>query len=150
MTKTVTTQEIVMHSFLAVWPPTALGTASSALAGFAYTTGHPITSLLGTVAVALLAADVWGRSTDYHTTRTKLLRGGYLMPQIRKHQHSWCSRTAMYFAARSVHWAYADIVRAEYHAMGYRWYHIFPNGTFTRNSPFLNPKFWVTLWKGRD
>ena len=39
-------------------------------------------------------------------------------------------------------------VGRQYADMGYRWYHFFPDRTFTRESPFFKLKFWRSLVGG--
>ena len=59
----------------------------------------------------------------------------------RRLRHSRCQRNAIIAASK-----HPASFRAYYRTLGYRWYHILPDGTFSiKNNCYLKPKFYKKL-----
>lgn len=102
------------------------------------------------VAVGVLVADALARTKEYWKLR-QLLQSGRSSSALRQSlrmKGSWCQRHAATQASLDAGcdpWLVFD-----YNILGYRWYHFFPDGTFTLNSPFLSCRWWyhlVCFWK---
>lgn len=86
----------------------------------------------------VFAGDVVGRFRDYQYLCTSEKDSWALLAFYGR---SRCGREvfiARYPSAREI-----------YHEVGYRWYHILPDRALSRNSPFLNPRFWRNLILGQ-
>jgi hypothetical protein len=132
----------------AVWPPLALLTTSSVVASIALT---PLPLRLAAIAgVCILLFDISARLKDFRRVAGVLRYDASLLPRhIIRYRRSWCQRTVMHWAAfAALGQTGRTYVRKQYGRMGYRWFHIFPDKTFTRESPFLKPSFWRSLIGG--
>lgn len=92
--------------------------------------------------------DARGRWLEYQSVLKFLsaIDGVYVCAwkrELRRHRYSWCQRRAACcaFDDRGIgSWA-----REHLHSIGYRWWHVLPDGTFTRRSPYLRRSFWASL-----
>lgn len=133
--------------FKAVWPPILL-TALDLLAVLpTWILGWwPLALLLGAGALVLIF-DIRGRGLDYRNVHRHLSQGRDPARVAKTYQYSWCGRVACRAAAIEAGRAHGDAVEAYYRENGYRWFHIFPDNTFSLNSPFLTLRFWqITLF----
>lgn len=91
--------------------------------------------------------DTIARRRDFWDARAAILRGKSEaianMLQVRAWTNSHCCRRALYFSALSVSKEHARMVRDAIRARGYRWWHILPDNTFSRFSPWLRWKFYA-------
>lgn len=137
----------MIASMLAIWPPLALLMTSLTVASL------PVPLVLRAAAVAgvlILMFDITARMRDFRRVVARLaLDPSTLNRHVIRYKPSWCQRTVLYWAAEE---AIGREGRAQvgwqFFQMGYRWYHIFPDRTFTRESPFLKAKFWRSLIGG--
>lgn len=101
----------------------------------------------------IAVCDLFGRHRDYlnirkmlasyNTDSVSFVQRAVLM----MYRRSYCSRWACICAFCSL--GIGDVAIEFYKKKGYRWYHIFPDYTFTRHSPFLKLSFYVILFTGR-
>jgi hypothetical protein len=140
---------MMAHRFIAATYP-CLGfciiTAGAAGALFPHWTG----AILGALAV-IAALDVRARWRDYRRL-VPLFRwredpdtfnDADAVRLLRRHRHSWCQRTAAIAAWRGA--GNGEFAAWFYRHLGYRWWHVLPDGTFSRRSPYLNPAFYRAL-----
>lgn len=129
----------------AIWPPIALLLADllvmPVLALWSWWLVLPFAA-----GAIILCFDIAGRRADFRLAARHLAAGRRPVRVAKNYQFSWCGRVACAAAATAVSPAIGKTVADHYSANGYRWYHIFPDGAFTRNSPFLSLRFWqITL-----
>ena len=131
----------------AILPPLTLIGVALTLAAGCWLLEWPIFAGLFLLGAVILIFDTRGRRKDFHNARNYLARGHDPSQVARTYQYSWCSRAACR-AAASLSGAGADQAIADYYRdNGYRWFHIFPDNTFSRHSPFLKLRFWrITLF----
>lgn len=128
----------------AVWPPLTLLLASCAVAA---TAPLPL-AILATAFGVLMVIDVNARLNDYDKAVKFLLRDSSrpiwhrIGVMAAQHRHTWCQREVAKAAAETVVSNGAETVELCYASLGYRWYHVFPDGAFTAKSPFLSGKWW--------
>lgn len=131
-----------LYRVRAVWPPLTLLSIAAVASLFA-----PLTVTVPLILFqVVMLFDAWARLREFDTARS-LMQDGLAVGQLmRKHRHSWCQREMMKAAAASHMKAGDSLVSFLYRAQGYRWYHIFPDGTFSRDCPFLKRNFWQSLF----
>jgi hypothetical protein len=134
----------------ALWPPVALLAADLMLLGVAAYYRLTVPAALFAVGFAVLAFDIRGRIHDFHSARTHLKRGRNPARVAKSFQFSWCGRVACQSAAFAVNAAIGARVARYYRISGYRWFHIFPDNTFTLSSPFLTVRFWEITLRGNN
>lgn len=85
----------------------------------------------------LMVFDVRGRFGDY-----KRLKQQEFIPEevIFLFRDTRCGREAMISANPGAAEVYYD--------MGYRWYHLTPDGFFTRDTPIAKISFWAVFFRG--
>lgn len=137
----------MLVSVAAVWPPLALLAGALSIASLPFPLALRVAAVAG---VLILIFDVWARWRDYRRVSRNLMRDPELLHRhLPRYKRSWCQRTVLHWAAyRALGKRGREYVREHYSAMGYRWFHIFPDRTFTRESPFLRPSFWRSLVGG--
>jgi hypothetical protein len=146
-----------LNALLAAWPPLFLGALCAAMAMFAYwalPTTVP-TALLGFGGVAF-AADARARQADFRRARDRIASAasrsdGVLVRELtqlyQQHKRSWCQRTSLIWAAAAALGpAGSRFVRRGFRKHGYQWWHITPDGTFSRHCPFFKISFWWALF----
>jgi len=150
------TRTMYLAPFDAIWLPllllslaTLVGLASAWLESYV---------LMGLAAIgfAISTGDCFGRSKDYLNARRRFADARDELETyevVRRFRRAWCARVACSAAwkrerscQRGGSKRYVDDT---YYELGYRWWHIFPDGTFTKNSPFLKTAFWVHLFTGK-
>ncbi len=102
----------------------------------------PPLSVIALCISAIYLMDSIARYQEYCRIRNLFRKGKYTqaVKVIEKMRASWCCRHAA--CAASVNFYEA---REYYSRMGYRWFHVFPDSTFTRRSPFFSFRFWASL-----
>jgi len=125
-----------------VWPPLVLGLTCLAAALFL---GAPLWfDVLAMSGFAILCCDVAARYRQYRALRVALqqARGvrGRAKGLFRRARSTWCTRRAALAAAEAE--GYGTEARALVVQWGYRPWHVFPDGSFSRHSPFLKIAFW--------
>jgi hypothetical protein len=118
----------------ALWLPSSLATLSAGLAVF-------IDSFLSAPFVVLFVVflfDTKGRYHDYLWLKRLEYRKRVVLFGL--FMRTACGREVMKAVEPDASFAYRD--------HGYRWYHILPDGAFTRNSPLLTSIFWRGLFSG--
>ena len=139
----------------AVWPPLALIAMAATIGLISAAFGIKSLAILAVAGIAILIGDCFGRSKDYLNARRRFVEAPSHYERIeviRRFRRAWCARVACSAAWRreyeglNQHETYVDDA---YYAMGYRWWHFFPDGTFTKNSPFLKLAFWIHLFTGK-
>ncbi|RUT88031.1 MULTISPECIES: hypothetical protein [unclassified Mesorhizobium] len=146
----------ILHGLLAVWPPLALASISFGLA--ASTSPSLIDmgiwdNIAAYGAGLVFMTDVGARYAEFRKARAKIAEFegspalGTVFYQLGTyHKRSWCQRTALRWAATDVLGPRGGmIVTLWYKALGYRWWHVLPDGTFSRQSPFLKAGFWSSV-----
>lgn len=130
----------------AMWPPLLLLVLDIAVTAAAVLVGFVWLAIPGAIGAAILVLDAWGRKVDFRHAVRHLSAGRSPERVAGTYQFSWCGRVACLAAAREVGAEKARAVEDYYRTGGYRWWHVFPDNTFTRNSPFLSLRFWrITL-----
>lgn len=147
----------LFNSLSAIWPPLVMGAGLVVLSA---ATAFPLPVDLALCAGAIFfAADAGARLSEYHyavawfrqrpVSTTDAIVNDF-RALLRFHQKSWCRRTALTKACAHTVGGDTNLVACYYRALGYRWFHLTPDGTFSRNSPMLRLGFWRdTLGWGR-
>ncbi len=143
----------------AIWPPLILMVLATVIGLISAWFDITYFVVLAVIGFAILIGDCLGRSRDYLNARRRfdVARDEIEVYEVvRRFRRAWCARVACEAA-----WKRAGVneagkselgaryVRATYHMLGYRYWHIFPDGTFTKNSPFLKLAFWIHLFTGK-
>lgn len=128
-----------------VWPPLVLALLCMMLAlGVFVPLWLDVLALTG---CAILCLDTAARYRQYRVLRRALRRAngvsGRARVLFRRARSTWCTRRAALAAARAE--GFGQEARALIGRWGYRPWHVFPDGTFTRHSPFLKPAFWRSV-----
>ncbi|TIQ65438.1 MAG: hypothetical protein E5X41_14850 [Mesorhizobium sp.] len=147
----------ILHGLLAVWPPLSLAALSFGLAA-SPTPGYfdlgPWDNLAVALAGLTFSSDAGARFAEYRKARDLLalsrhsntMLGASFYQLATLHKRSWCQRTALLWAASDALGPNGrQIVKLYYKALGYRWWHVTPDGTFSRQSPFLKVNFWASV-----
>lgn len=95
-------------------------------------------------ACAILCLDIAARYRQYRVLRAALQRArgvnGPARTLFRRARSTWCTRRAALAAAQAE--GFGPEARALVAQWGYRPWHVFPDGSFSRRSPFLKTAFW--------
>ncbi len=147
----------ILHGLLAVWPPLTMAALSFGLAACPspglIDLGIWDNIVAGLCGVTFMS-DAGARFAEYQKARDKLALArhsntmlGTTMYQLATfHKGSWCRRTALaWAAAEGLGGNGRQIVSIYYKALGYKWWHVTPDGTFSRNTPFLKASFWKSI-----
>jgi hypothetical protein len=146
----------ILHGLLAVWPPLSLAALSFGLAACP-TPGLIDLGIWDNLAAGLCGitflSDTGARFAEYRKARDtiKEFEGSSALGTVfyqlgTAHKLSWCQRTALRWAATDALGPNGgQIVKLWYKALGYKWWHVLPDGTFSRQSPFLKWSFWSSL-----
>ncbi|MGE0266081.1 MAG: hypothetical protein AB7V06_25655 [Candidatus Obscuribacterales bacterium] len=134
----------------AVWPPLILWMAS-----FLTLLILPLGwwSLPIAVTSVIFYIDLCGRTEDYENLReTAWMDGGHCKNRkfADRYGRTFCGRTVFSAVYPRVMGPLGWIDTKAYYRYykGYRWYHILPDGTFSKDSPFLKWNFWRNLSRG--
>lgn len=132
----------LLNLFGPVWPPMILALGCLVLALGVFT---PVwLDVLALLGCAILCLDMTARHRQYRTLRAALRHaGGVSGPArtlFRRARSTWCTRRAALAAAHAE--GFGPEARALVVRWGYRPWHIFPDGSFSRRSPFLKIAFW--------
>lgn len=139
----------------AIWPPLVLIAIAAVIGLVSAAFGIKSLAILAVAGIAILTGDCFGRSKDYLNARRRFVEArdhDERIEVIRRFRRAWCARVACSAAWKR---EYAGLELPEnfvdqaYFAMDYRWWHFFPDGTFTKNSPFLKIAFWIHLFTGK-
>ena len=125
----------------AIWPPLALMVLAVAVGSIGTLFGIKTLMVLAALGMAILIGDIVGARDEEERYEV-----------VRRFRRAWCARVACNAAWKREHQGSElphDYVSATYHELGYRWWHIFPDLTFTRHSPFIKTAFWVHLFTGK-
>lgn len=96
-----------------------------------------VTTTIGLAGSTIFYLDVTGRYLDFRYVSRLRAKDASLIAF--SNRRSFCSRQVMIAVL-------GPSTARYYKSMGYRWYHIFPDGTFSGRSPFLNLTFWRKLF----
>lgn len=143
----------------AIWPPLVLMALAAIVGLIGAWLGIKTLVILAVVGIAILIGDCFGRSKDYLSAHRRFIEArdeNESLEVVRRFRRAWCARVACNAAWKrtltEMPHEFAieqDFVEVHYFRLGYRWYHVFPDGTFTKNSPFLKIAFWVHLFTGK-
>lgn len=138
-----------LYRFQAVWPPATL----FAIAGFV-TPFTPVNiQALLILFMVVMIADMAARGREYDQALDSLAEA-YSKPNftwrlgllMARHRGSWCQREMMKAVGATIApEAHASVCQG-YHLDGYRWFHIFPDKTFSASSPFLKARWWKAFF----
>lgn len=143
----------------AIWPPILLMVLAAFVGLISAWFGIKTLVVLAILGIAILVGDCFGRSKDYLNAQRRFIEArdeAESLEVVRRFRRAWCARVACNAA-----WKRTNVqaphdpaieehfVAINYFRLGYRWYHIFPDGTFTRNSPFIKSAFWIHLFTGK-
>lgn len=134
----------------ALWPPITLIAADIALMVPLYWLGFDLLFAGLAIGLAILVFDMRGRRMDYRNALYHIRLGRDPSRVAKSYQFSWCGRVACQHAAWAVGNETGAAVAGYYHENGYRWFHIFPDNTFSPKSPFLSLRFWEITLKGNS
>jgi hypothetical protein len=134
----------------ALWPPMALIGADLLLLNFAVYFGYLIPTLFLAGGIGVLLFDIRGRMHDFRNAYVHILRGREPARVAKTFQFSWCGRVACQSAAYAVDDNCGLNVARYYENNGYRWFHVFPDNTFTLKCPFLTLRFWDITLRGNS
>ncbi|MEZ5872540.1 MAG: hypothetical protein R3D32_12000 [Nitratireductor sp.] len=135
---------------IALWPPLSLMLADIlvmlplAIFGF-----WPLVFALF-LGLVILVFDIRGRRADFRNAHRHLALGRDPARVAKSYQFSWCGRVACTSAAWEAGDEKGRLVSGYYAANGYRWFHIFPDKTFSRECPFLTLRFWEITLRGNS
>lgn len=135
-------------SILAVWPPIVLLCMNLALTTLPFF-WLPVRIAAG-IGLVISVVDITARIRDTRKVMETLRISPGLLPRhISRYKRSWCQRTVLEWSAYGALGAEARrYVAGQYAAMSYRFFHIFPDRAFTRDSPFLKVSFYRSLVGG--
>ncbi len=138
----------ITGSILAVWPPIVLlcMNLTITLLPVFWT---PVRILAG-IGLLISIVDITARIKDSRRVMVTLAAAPGLLPRhISRYKRSWCQRTVLEWSAYGALGENArKYVAGQYASMGYRFFHIFPDRAFTRDSPFLKLNFYRSLVGG--
>lgn len=132
-----------MKFLQAVWLPGSLAFLSSVLFLLCIALPWPYASigcLVTGVSGTIFVLDLAGRMLDYDYLRDERLRARWRTRQTllwERYSKTRCSRNVMV--------AVDPRAKSYYYMLGYRWYHFFPDGAFSKSSPFMTLSFWRSL-----
>lgn len=125
-----------MREFVkACWPCATVGTLGII--------GAFTMSPLWVILTALMCFDIRTRWKDYNRLKKIIVRYGPDEVYLRVRRASWCQRTSTIAA-----FAYAgheEFAIQFYDDRGYRFWHIFPDGTFSKNCTLIDVHFWGAM-----
>jgi len=109
-------------------------------------------SLVGLVMVVFILLDMRARWRDYQHLLT-WFKTAHSSSQdyrkLRRYRSSRCQRHVAITAARaSSHLGLQQDVKDYYYGLGYRWWHVLPDNTFSLKSPYFRRAFYKTLIYG--
>ncbi len=143
----------------AIWPPILLMGFAAFVGLVSAWFGIKSLVVLAIVGFAILIGDIFGRSKDYLNARRRFSEAYDEEEKhevVRRFRRAWCARVACSAAwnldkdATELNRTLGDdFVKVAYVKLGYRWYHIFPDHTFSKNSPFIKSSFWIHLFTGK-
>ncbi len=109
----------------------------------------PVRIMAG-IGFIISVVDITARIKDSRKVMDTLAAAPTLLPRhISRYKRSWCQRTVLEWSAYGALGAEARrYVAAQYSSMGYRFFHIFPDRAFSRDSPFLKVSFYRSLVGG--
>lgn len=133
-----------MKSLMAVYPPLSF---SGSLVPVMYWSSGWVYVVVGILLIFALL-DVRARYKDYKVLKEKL-RFAKVSSWKRiaaRYKHSWCQRQVAIqaFSDMGQEWFALDY----YRRLGYRWYHLLPDNTFNKNSPYFKLAFYRKLIGG--
>lgn len=132
--------------FLAYWPPLALFALDFVIFLAAVYFSIWWFAAIMAIACVIMLFDVQARMKDYNFALMHISAGRRPDRIANILRASWCCRIACIAAADSFNSESGKKARDFYRKAGYRWYHVFPDGTFTYETPFRYLAFWkVTL-----
>lgn len=138
----------VTASILAVWPPIVLLCMNLTI------TMLPIfwvpVRIMAGIGLIISIVDITARIKDSRKVMETLSSAPSLLPRhISRYKRSWCQRTVLEWSAYGALGETARrYVAGQYASMGYRFFHIFPDRAFTKDSPFLKMSFYRSLVGG--
>lgn len=130
-----------IYTLRAIHPPILL--AAISISTFDYLLGSNLICLsIGILLGLVFFFDALNRHHEYKQL-PQLLSKCSEEDILRKYRHSWCTREMVkaYLASLSRE-KYNHAYLHYRNFYGIKWYHIFPQNTFSRNSVFLKKKFW--------
>ncbi len=143
----------------AIWPPILLMALAAVIGLASAWFGIKTLVVLAVIAIGVLVGDCFGRSKDYLNAQRRFIEARdevESLEVVRRFRRAWCARVACNAAWKRTlkqqpheNEISENFVQKSYLRLGYRWYHIFPDGTFTRNSPFIKSAFWIHLFTGK-
>lgn len=92
----------------------------------------------------LCVADGYCRHREYLRLKSVLIRRGFHPRLLGPVATSRCQRDAALAAAREL--GHLPRARAHFHALGYRWYHLLPDGAVDNPMRFFDPAFLKTTF----
>lgn len=124
----------------ALWPPYVL-LGLSLIASYHLFWLEPL--------VIIFLIDVTGRTRSYRKLESfkSVMKSCSRIDSIPYFPRMW-DAYGKSFCGRNVVIAVFPLASWYYYNQGYRWYHLFPDGTFRMNSTLLKPAFWRNLLKG--
>ena len=125
----------------ALHPPLFLG--ALCLLVFSWGLGdYSLFFYLGFLGALIFIWDTFNRFTEYKIILRKIRKKKYTTSVLKLFNKSWCQREMIKGAYRTIsEWQYKK-AKIYYKEQGFRWYHIFPTGTFQKKSIWLKSKFW--------
>ena len=140
-----------MHvPLIAIWPPLTLMAADILLMIPVLIFGFWPLALALFAGLVILVFDAKGRMADFRNAHRHLSLGRDPARVAKSYQFSWCGRVACTQAAWSAGDDKGRAVAEYYSTNGYRWFHIFPDKTFSLDCPFLTVRFWEITLRGNS
>lgn len=123
-----------MRTLIAIWLPTTFSTMCIVLA-ILFSPLFLIPALFG-------IADARSRYMDFkYLSQYKHAHPAIVSKTIQRFKHSACQRYAAIAAI-------GPLAMSQFRRHGYRWWHLLPDGTFSRKSPYLKLSFYRQLFTG--
>ncbi len=153
------TRKMYLAPVDAIWPPLLLMALAASIGLISAWFDIKSLVILAIIGIAILIGDCFGRSKDYLNAKRRFIEArdhAENLEVVRRFRRAWCARVACNAAWKTTRKSDRheqqfpeNFVEKAYFSIGYRWWHIFPDGTFTRHSPFLKVAFWVHLFTGK-
>ena len=95
--------------------------------------------------IAFIILDIKSRLVEYRSIRKYVRKGKSPEYLIKYFTKSRCQRDALY--AATIGSSYQIKVKKLFADLGYRWYHILPDWTYSNPLYIFNKNFWKTFFK---
>ena len=133
----------VLISLQAIYPPLLLGALTLLVVFCGLGSYYTFFRYLGAIGSLLFFTDAFNRFKGFKRTVKRIREGSHSHESILHiNRKAWCTRESTIAAFKVVSKKNYKKGRKYYKKMGYRAWHIFPENTFTKKSPWMKKKFY--------